>query len=297
MRRTLVILAALALTALVGSSAYSARKPTRGGTSGGGPVVVVAFENKDAADITPAAAPYLTSFAQDGVVFTNFYAITYRGSLPNYLDVTSGSDQGCSTDVCARASVSGPSIFSQLDDAGLSWRTLAEGMSDPCQMNNDPQTHYLVRHNPPPYYADLVGSGSCASNDIPFQANATSTFTFVVPNACNDMHDGPLQGCAVPSRCSSFSGKAQKVCFGDVWASQHIPDLLATGAEVVVWFDEGRSAAGGNRIWVAAEGGGYQAGSTDGTHYDHFSLLAGIEDHFGLGRLGQAKGATPLPIP
>jgi hypothetical protein len=31
-----------------------------------------------------------------------------------------------------------------------------------------------------------------------------------------------------------------------------------------------------------------------GTEYDHYSLLAAIEDRFGLQRLGAAKDAAPL---
>lgn len=303
MRRTLVILAVLAVTTLVGTATYAVHKPSQvkpqagTGVAGSTPVVVVAFENKDAEDITPTAAPYLTSFAQNGTFFTNFYAITHP-SLPNYLDVISGSDHGCTSDDCPRASMSGPSIFSQLDDARVSWQTLAEGMSSPCQLTHDAEAHYYVRHNPAPYFADLVASGSCVSNDLPMLANSavTSAFTFVVPDGCNDMHDGTEQGCAVPARCSSLSGAEQKICAGDAWAAHHIPDLLATGAEVVVWFDEARSDEGGNRVWAAAVGDADQPGTTDDTRYNHFSLLAGLEDHFGLARLGSAKGATPFPI-
>jgi hypothetical protein len=36
--------------------------------------------------------------------------------------------------------------------------------------------------------------------------------------------------------------------------------------------------------------------SARATRYDHYSLLAGLEDHFGLPRLGAAQAATPLPI-
>ena len=41
---------------------------------------------------------------------------------------------------------------------------------------------------------------------------------------------------------------------------------------------------------------GVTAGAKNGTLYNHYSLLAGIEKHFGLPRLSNAQTATPLPI-
>jgi len=41
---------------------------------------------------------------------------------------------------------------------------------------------------------------------------------------------------------------------------------------------------------------GVAAGAKNGTLYNHYSLLAGIEKHFGLPRLSNAQTATPLPI-
>ena len=43
---------------------------------------------------------------------------------------------------------------------------------------------------------------------------------------------------------------------------------------------------------------GVSAGATDATPYNHASLLAGLQDYFGLSPLlGDAAVATPLPIP
>jgi hypothetical protein len=35
----------------------------------------------------------------------------------------------------------------------------------------------------------------------------------------------------------------------------------------------------------------------DGTSYSHYSVLAGIEDAYGLSPLGGAATANPIPIP
>ena len=36
---------------------------------------------------------------------------------------------------------------------------------------------------------------------------------------------------------------------------------------------------------------------SDGTSYSHYSVLAGIEDAYGLSLLGGAATANPIPVP
>jgi hypothetical protein len=84
---------------------------------------------------------------------------------------------------------------------------------------------------------------------------------------------------------------------GDSWLAQIVPRLVGAGATVIVTFDEGSSTVGGGGHVLTIEiGPGAKPGSRNATAFDHYSLLAGIEDHFGLARLGAAAGAKPLPI-
>ncbi len=97
-------------------------------------------------------------------------------------------------------------------------------------------------------------------------------FTFIAPNLCSDMHDCPI-------------------ATGDAWLGAHVPAYLATGAVVVIVFDEGP----GNLVFAAARGPGIPI-RLAAARYDHFGLLAGIERHFGLARLHAAVGARRLPL-
>lgn len=71
---------------------------------------------------------------------------------------------------------------------------------------------------------------------------------------------------------------------------------------LVVSFDEGTSDAGccgdpgGGRVFTVLAGPDVRHGVRLRAAYDHYSLLAGLEDAFGLPRLRQARGARPLPL-
>ena len=136
---------------------------------------------------------------------------------------------------------------------------------------------YVVRHNPPPYFTDLVSSGTCKTHDVPYPSSIPSLapFTFITPNICHDMHS-----CGVST--------------GDRWLSHHVPDLLAAGAIVVITFDEGTGSS--NRVMTAEVGPGIRAGRRNNTRYSHYSLLGGLEDHFGVRKLKNAATVNALPV-
>jgi hypothetical protein len=80
---------------------------------------------------------------------------------------------------------------------------------------------------------------------------------------------------------------------GDRWLKTWLPRFLAVhGTRVVVTFDEGSSD---NHV-AAFEVGAGVPNTTDRRFYTHYSLLAGIEDTFGLPRLASAAPARRLPI-
>jgi len=222
-----------------------------------------------------AYAPYLNgTFIPAGTLFTKYHAITHP-SLPNYIAMTAGSVLGCKTDICAPNSLGGDNLFTQLDTAALGWNAWEESMPANCASLDDGD--YVVRHNPPVYLKTVVASGSCALNDVPYPASlpALQPFTFITPNLCNDMHSCPI-------------------ATGDAWLSNHVPDLLAAGATVIITFDEGTRK--NNHVMTAAVGPDVVAGTKDATPYTHYGLLAGLEAHFGLPGLRKALTATKLPI-
>lgn len=242
--------------------------------TGASPVVVIVMENKDYGDVVNA--PYLSDFASRGTLFTNYHANTHP-SLPNYMAMTSGVLSCNGSDSCATNSFTQNNIFRQLGKARIGWRAYEESMPSNCARSSSGS--YLVRHNPPPYYTDLAKT--CPKRDLPYPNPVPSPlkpFTFVTPNACNDMHD-----------CS--------VTTGDNWLAAHVPALLQNNVTVVIVFDEGSTSdGGGGHVYAAVVGPNLSAGHTDSTSYSHYNLLAGLEDHFGVPRLAGAVGKVALPL-
>jgi hypothetical protein len=168
-------------------------------------------------------------------------------SLPAYLLMTSGSTHGICDDLGPWAhKIDGPSIFSQVEDAGLQWRGYAESMPRPCESHNAAGGRYLVRHAPAPYYTAVAKR--CASWDLPLGTTATGAlrddiaagrlpaYAFVSPDACDDMHGAVACG-------------GDLVATGDQWLARWVPQILA-GPDyragrllVVITWDEGSTSS------------------------------------------------------
>ena len=74
-----------------------------------------------------------------------------------------------------------------------------------------------------------------------------------------------------------------------------MPNLTAAGATVLITFDE-CCAATLSPMYALETGPAVTPGS-DGTSYSHYSVLAGIENAYGLSLLGGAATANPIPVP
>jgi len=245
---------------------------------------------------------------------TNYHNYSHP-SLPNYLALTSGTAKGSASDtdcsVVTNCPQSQASIFSQLGNAGRSWREYAQSMPSNCYPGND--GYYLVRHAPSPYYASSPVPSECKNWDVPLGTttsgafvNALSptsdrlpAFSFVTPNACNDMHS-----------CSTSTG--------DNWLRTWVPIIqqsaaYASGQLVVfITWDEGNGAdkVAGERCWNGMHA--YTSlflscwvatlvlspytkrGTRSGSYFSHVGLLATAEDLLGLPRLATTSGYASL---
>ena len=238
-------------------------------------------------------APYINQMLiPSGTLFTNYDA-TYHPSLPNYLQITSGSNEGCTTDDCRAGFTDADNLFNQMNGAGLSFASWNEAMATPCQTTD--AGLYAMHHNPEPYYSNLAPT-ICPTTDVSYPSVLPASlpaFTFLAPNLCDDMH-----GTGINPPCPRSTD--QIITTGDTWLSQTVPALLSQGAIVIVTFDEGThsdTAGGGGHVLTEMVGPGVTPGTTDSVSYTHASLLAGLEQYFGLPLLADASSAVPLPIP
>ena len=234
-------------------------------------VFVIVMENTN---LTVALrSPSVDRLSAKYALATNYHAVS-SPSLPNYLALTSGSTWGITDDAYHVLPAGG--LGAQLTTAGVTWRAYMEGLTSAgCLRSPYP---YALKHNPFAYYG-----GSCPENVVALDRldadlnGDTPSFVWITPGLCHDGHDCPL----------SEAGPWLEDLVARIVASASWRDH---GTLFVVW-DEGDGRSSVVPLIVASPSVESRRVSTE---YDHYSLLAAIEDQFGLPRLGAAKDAIPL---
>jgi len=270
------------------------------GKAQAGKLVVIVEENETYANIAGnSQAPYLNQLISQGELLTN-YAGVADGSNPNYLAMTSG--------LTSEKSPPSPNTFQAIDGThgALTWKEFMESAPGNCANGNSANIPgssvalYTADHDPAYSYR---GNTTCSTNDVPMNSNTFNpanlpSFSYIVPNECNDMHTLPGGGQACPAYFGSNTGSSL-ISLGDNWLAKVVPSLLAQpGVTVLITWDEGSMSTTPPEHLVAVEAGaGVTPGSTDGTAYTHYGLEAGLYRYFGLGAApNNGAAATPVPF-
>jgi N-acetylmuramoyl-L-alanine amidase len=244
-------------------------------------------------------APYINNtLIPHGRLFTNYHA--FRGSLPDYLDVTAGTSRcgahntGSTCSYGRTGADPNDNLFHLLGAAGIGFRSYMQSMPGSCQRSiHQP---YDPGHNPEVFYSDVATTTNlsyrCSTTDVPQPSSWPTTlppFSFVVPDACHNMH-----GTSSGGACQTRSNAVIKAC--DTWLADNVPALLQRGAIVIVTWDE--AATSTQHVPTIMLGPGITGGSRTATSYNHYGLLAGLEHYFGVSPLlANAGSATAVPIP
>lgn len=208
-----------------------------------------------------------------------------------------------------------PTVAGQLSAAGKTWKGYMEDMGTPC-LHPEPGAkddhagarsgdQYATRHNPFVYFTAITSSPDCERNVVDFSALAgdlrsvatTPNLAYISPNLCHDGHDNPC-----------VDGSPGGLAASDSWLREQVPAILDSPAfkqdgVLVITFDETEGQTTGSATIPGGAAGGRvgalvlspftRGGTASDTPYNHFSLLASIEDIFSLPRLGYA-GAPGL---
>jgi phospholipase C len=265
-------------------------------------VFVIVLENHDWSQIKgSSSAPYIngTLLAQ-GAHAENYQNVpNLHPSLPNYIWLESGGNQGVTDDATPSVHQLGTTqhLTSLLNKAGVSWKSYQEDISgNECPI--DYVGLYAPRHNPAVYFTDINGgldrnNADCIAHMRPYtelsrdlETESAPAFSFITPNTCNDMHDSA--GCATPNQVKN----------GDTWLAREVPKILASkaykngGALFITW-DE--SEGGNVPIGFIALSPLAKAGYSNTVRYTHSSTLRSIQTIFGVSPfLGDAVNATDL---
>jgi hypothetical protein len=239
--------------------------------AGASHVFMIVMENHSVSQAI--SKPYTAGLAARYAVATNYHAVAHP-SLPNYLALTSGSTWGIQDD--GYHSLPAGGLGAQLTQAGVSWRAYMEGMGGDCMTS---EQGYVVKHNPFAYYG-----GACPPNVVPMTAlrhdlgAGTPRFVWITPDLCHDGHD-----------CSAATA--------DDFLSSLVPQILASpawkqGGRLFITWDEDDSNSENHVLTLLVSPN--LAAHASARAYDHYSLLATVEDSLGVARLGHAAQATPL---
>jgi hypothetical protein len=216
-------------------------------------------------------APFINGLADHYSLATDYSAL-YHPSLPNYIALTSGSNQGITDDrspPSAGYAVNATNIADRIEASGRTWKLYGENMPAPGYANN---AHlYATRHIPFLYYKDILDNAARRkSHVVPYtqlaadlrSASTTPDYAFITPNTVDDMHDAPI-------------------AVGDTWLARNVPLILRSPAFassrslLVITWDEG--SAGDNHVATIFAGSAARLGYRSIRPYDHYSLLHTIE--------------------
>ncbi|WP_407570930.1 alkaline phosphatase family protein [Deinococcus altitudinis] len=279
-----------------GASTPSLQKPGAPPSPALSHVFVIVLENHSLKNtIGNANMPAINRLAR-----TYGYAANYTGvahpSLPNYVAIIAGGTMNFTSDDPGPR-FAGDNLALQLSRAGLSWRGYMQAL--PKAGSQVPYAGtYGKKHNPFMLSSDLLADPAQVMNvrtlaDLgpDLDAGRAPSFSFIVPDVCNDMHGAP-----------ECRGRAQLDHAGDAFVDTWTRRIMASpswkaGAAIVVTFDEGEGGdrlGGGGRIATIVVAQGGPRGVVSRAAYNHYSLLRTLEEGFGLPLLRGAKTVAPM---
>lgn len=217
-----------------------------------------------------------------------------------------------------------PTLAGQLTASGRTWKGYMGDMGTPCRhpaigAPDDTQKarmgdQYAARHNPFVYFDSITSSPSCSANDVDLsalprdlqQARTTPNVSYITPNLCDDAHDSPC-----------VDGRPGGMASADEWLRTWVPKITSSPAfkqdgVLIITFDEsdgpkqdstaccgegpgpnapapGMTGPGGGRTGALVLSKYVKPNTTTNTAYNHYSLLASLEDLYHLPHLGYAN--------
>ena len=305
-------------------------------------IFVIVEENKNDTQIIGSTnAPNLTRLARTYGNATAFFAETHP-SEPNYVALIGGYTYGINDDdpffckpgssptVCPQVAKPGyvdhtidaPSLATQLQSAGLSWKNYNESIPAPGSLIPK-TTLYGSKHSgfinyksvqiDPHRAQHIVGFGQFYAD---LRDGHMPAFALVIPNLCDEMHGSDAS--SVPADCH-YDPIGALIRRGDRETGTIVRQIMASSAwrakanaAIVITWDEDDSGShagccGNNPADPANRGGGHIATIvitnhgprhlSDPTPYSHYSLLRTIDDAFGIYHYlarSNAPGVEPM---
>jgi phosphatidylinositol-3-phosphatase len=259
---------------------------------------------------------------------------------PNYTEIT-GASAGPEEQVLGNGCVypsSTQTLLSQLSTKHLTWRAYVQGIDepgtqpgacahpvlgqpDPTAEQNTSTGAYATFRNPFMYFASVLDSSACATEDVGLtglktdlaSVKSTPSFSYIAPDRCDDGN---------PTPCTA--GAPAGLAPANAFLKQVVPEITGSKAYkdnglLVITVDEAPSSGefadsssccgeplfpndpvkslsgtprGGGTVGALLLSPFVKGGTVSQGEFDHFSLLRTIEDVFALKHLGYAGGSA-----
>jgi acid phosphatase len=266
-------------------------------------VFIIVEENHSYSQIVGnPSMPYLNMLINNYALAMQYFANQHH-SLPNYLWITSGSNDGVTLDNCSPV-IESDNAVRELNRVGLSWKAYEEDLPSVgylgCITGN-----YVKRHDPFLFYDTVLNSATQTDRVVPFSQlaadianNNFARYNFITPNLCDDMHShlACSNGCTSPSSSACLTA-------ADQWLSSQIGPLLNTdmfqpggSGLLIITFDESVRTddvnGGGHVPWIAISPLA-KPGYRSTAFYQHQSTLRLMLKGLGVTRLPQGAATAP----
>jgi len=280
----------------------------------------------------PLLTPFITNLAFTQGLATFYFGVTHP-SLPNYLATIAGDFFGVQddNDSCFATPVTStpchnftaPTIVDQLEARNISWEAFMESapsigfLGSRFPVADTAQKLYAQKHNPFVYFNSIATNPSRLAKIKPFDLTVFKAelsnpkqmprYVYIVPNQCNDQHG---TGGTIPPGSADCSTDVLTLAAGDKFLADVVPAITGSAsftsrsAIFIVWDENDFSGQlSCCKPSPTGVGGGHATGFVvtkkgksvrSAVAMDHYSLLATIEDGFGLPRLANAQTANTM---
>ena len=323
-RRVLMLPLAAALSiisfAMSGAVGSASTTDTRSDLKNFQHVWVIMMENTGYSHlIGNSNAPWINSAAATNGLATNYTGVSHP-SQPNYIAATSGSTNGVTNDNDVTIDVA--NVVDQIEGSGRTWKGYMQSYF--AGDNTNKLAHsagnqlYERKHNPFVSYADVQSNPARMANLVDFSQLSTDlgsgnapAYSWISPDQCNDMHG---RGGTDPAtdRCN-FANENDLIQDGDAFLSSTVAMITSSSAwtgnsAIFVTWDESDFPFGDvSGCCDAVPGGGHvvtlvishsdHAARTSSVAYNHYSMLATIEQGWQIGCLANtcdSANVTPM---
>jgi hypothetical protein len=263
-------LAAGALVAGLVAIAGTATASASGSTSASVPkldhVFLIMEENNGFYDVIGnPAAPNLNALANQFGLATHYYGTSPDSSETNYVDILGGSSFGVTSDDAYWMNrVNAPSLITQLDTAGISWKAYLQALPYPgyqgicypekCNGAPDSDPLYVSKHDaiqnflPDRNSFDWTHQVPITELSQNLASGSVPRFNYIVPDECHDMHGDPPY--CLDSGNIGDPQNQHLVAVGDEYLGQLVSEITnapfwARGNNAIaITFDNGDNSAG-----------------------------------------------------